>query len=93
MYELYTPGSKITLWCNGRSDANPEPSSKRRKTNGAPVSITTNSSSETEDNVDQVFKNLKIKHPDMESPKFRLWTRLIDRGDMMIMTILLRFLS
>lgn len=28
MYELYTPGSKITLWCNGRSDANPEPSSK-----------------------------------------------------------------
>ncbi len=82
MYESFKAGSKITLWCDGIGGANPlrEPNSKRRKTSTTPVSTNTSSSSEANENMDQIFKDLKKKHPDMQSTKLRLWARLIDRG-------------
>jgi len=44
------------------------------------VSIASNSSSETTDNVDHIFKELKSKHSDMENTKLRLWAKLIEKG-------------
>lgn len=79
MYKSFKPGSTITLWCEGIGEA--EPSSKRRKTTSTPVSTSTsNSSSDVKENVDQIFKDLKTKHPDMEATKLRLWARLVDKG-------------
>ena len=79
MYDSFEPGSKITLWCDGINADNSEPSAKRRKT--ATTSVTANkSTSEATDNVDQIFKELKSKHSDMENTKLRLWAKLIDKG-------------
>ena len=59
MYDLFEPGSKITLWCDGlRTESTSEPSAKKRKT-ASSVSIASNISSETTDNVDHIFKELK----------------------------------
>ena len=44
------------------------------------MSTASNSSSETTDNVDQIFKELKSKHSEMENTKLRLWAKLIEKG-------------
>ena len=74
MYDSFQPGSKITLWCNGfiQKACTSEPSAKKRRTT---ASVSSNSPSETTDNVDQIFKKLKSKHSDMENTKLRLWLR------------------
>ena len=83
MYDSLTPGSKITLWCDGignaHTDGTSEPSTKRRKTTTF-VSTASDSSPKTTDNVDQIFKDLKSKHSDMENTKLRLWAKLIEKG-------------
>ena len=83
MYDSFEPGSKITLWCDGignaRTDGTSEPSTKRRKT-ATFVSTASDSSPKTTDNVDQIFKELKSKHSDMENTKLRLWAKLIEKG-------------
>lgn len=79
MYESFKPGSNVTFWCDGIADDS-LPSSKRRKKNETPVVSASNSSSSNKENVDQIFKDLKTKHSDMENPKLRLWAKLIDRG-------------
>ena len=78
MYRSFKPDSLITLWCDRICDAIPsEPSSKRRKRATSPVSIP---STETEDDLDVIFKQLKTKHSTMENAKLRLWARLIEKG-------------
>jgi len=79
-YDLFEPGSKITLWCDGiHTESTSEPSAKKLKT-ASSVSIASNSSSETTDNVDHIFKESKSKHSDMENTKLRLWAKLIEMG-------------
>ena len=80
MYDSFQPGSKITLWCDGiHTESTSEPSAKKRRTTSS-VSTASNSPSETTDNVDQIFKELKCKHSDMENTKLRLWAKLIEKG-------------
>ena len=87
MYDSFQPGSKITLWCDGiHTESTSEPSAKKRRTTSS-VSTASNSPTETTDNVDQIFKELKSKHSDMENTNLRLWAKLIEKGPMMIWII------
>lgn len=75
MYETSEPGSKITLWCDAKtteenSTVENEPPSKRKKT------LRDTQEEETE----EIFTELHARHPDMASPKLRLWSKLIQSG-------------
>ena len=79
MYAAFKKGKEIHLWCEGKlkPDVDSGPPPKRAKTGG-------NTRRELfEDEVDDIFKELKEKHQDMAGPKLRLWARLVD---MMITT-------
>jgi hypothetical protein len=71
MYDSFNDGSKITLWCDGRTEnadagrSEGESAPKKRKTDTQDVP----SLSVTADD-DEVYKKLKSKHPDMTNPKF-----------------------
>ena len=80
MYNSFDDGSKITLWCDGRSEnadasrSEGESAPKRKKTDTQDVpslSVTTD---------DEIYEKLKVKHPDMTDPKLRFWAKLISRG-------------
>ena len=78
MYKTFPMSSKITLWCDAlQLQPASEPPQARRKTDSATASIDT---SLELDNVDDVFKDLKSKHPDMTNSKLRLWAKMIDKG-------------
>ena len=74
MYSLVETRSKITLWAEGKSNDD-EPPRKKSKTGS-----TSTRRELFEEEVDDVFKKLKEKHPDMATPKLRLWARLIQSG-------------
>ena len=76
MYTTFKPGSKINLWCERGKESSsvenvpPQPPQKKRRT-------------KTEENFeeeDDIFDELRSKHPKMEAPKLRLWTKLIKSG-------------
>ena len=81
MYDSFDDGSKITLWCDGRSDgadagkAEGESAPKKRKTDTQDVPLLSEMADDNE-----VYKKLKAKHPDMANPKLRFWAKLISRG-------------
>ena len=80
MYNSFDDGSKITLWCDGRSEiadasrSEGESASKKR----TDVQDMPSLSVTADDN--EVYKKLKAKHPDMANPKLRFWAKLISRG-------------
>ena len=43
-------------------------------------SVTNTRREQLEEEVDDIFKQLKAKHQDMTAPKLRLWARLIQSG-------------
>ncbi len=68
------------MWCKGKESTTStteleekEPPAKRAKTG-----CTRRELFETE--VDEIFKKLKDKHPQIAAPKIRLWARLIHSG-------------
>ena len=73
MYAKY-PRGQITLWCDSRIERSREESvSAKRKRDE-----TNTRRQEKEDEVDEVYLNLKSKHADKYStPKMRLWARMI----------------
>ena len=72
MYEQYAKGGQITLWCDGKvSDSN----CKRKDDSG------TSKRTENEQQVNDVYKDLRDKHgSEFETPKLRLWARMICSG-------------
>ena len=75
MYIKY-PKGEITLWCDGRSDETGDTtvSRKKRKKDGE----TSTRRQEKEDEVDDVFMQLKEKHgQNFDIPRLQLWARTI----------------
>lgn len=79
MYSLFEKGSKIiNLWCEGKTEQeenDPSPPAKRLRSG-----VKSTRREQLEEEVDDIFKQLKEKHPDMTAPKLRLWARLIQSG-------------
>jgi hypothetical protein len=76
LYKTFKPGSKINLWCEKGKGSTAEdeclqPSHKRRKTL---------CEEDSEEQLDDIFDNLKEKNPKMEAPKPRLWAKLNKGG-------------
>ena len=70
MYITFKPGSKINLWCEKGKESSsaenvPLPPQKKKKTKA-----------EVNFEVEDIFDELRSKHPKMEAPKLRLWTKL-----------------
>ena len=78
MYDKFLPDSTITLWCDrSKQDDSVEVAEKE------PVTQKKNKRSDRADideETDDIFRNLKEKHPDMIAPKLRLWAKLIQLG-------------
>lgn len=75
MYRKH-PKGEITLWCDGRKDEDDDNiGKKKRKRDGDKSS---SRRQEREDEVDDIFKQLKEKHEKKyDIPKLRLWARSI----------------
>lgn len=71
MYDVFKPGSKINLWSEICIEED-EPPSKKRKMKQKDEDIAVQE--------DDIFEDLKKKNPTMESPKLRLWAKLIKSG-------------
>ena len=78
MYQKYSKGGQITLWCDGKSDDNTsEPRSKRKCDNDDCRSIRRHEQEE----VEEAYKTLKEKHSgQFDIPKLRLWSPMICSG-------------
>ena len=82
MYVTFEGKTKISLWCEGKQIASDhdtsgdeEPHPKRRKKNKSDGSKKIN---EREDELENVFRQLKEKHQDnFSGPQLRLWARMI----------------
>ena len=75
MYEYFESGAKINLWCDAKSSEEAssqenEPPSKKKKSQR----------DHQEEETEEIFTKLHDKHPDMQSPKLRLWSKLIQSG-------------
>ena len=80
MYNSFNDGSKITLWCDGRSqsaDAGRSEGESAPKTRKLMHRMCHHSVTADDD---EVYKKLKAKYPDMANPKLRFWAMLISRG-------------
>lgn len=76
MYDKY-PSGEITLWCEGRSEKESDVS-ERGRCKRKRDEMVTSKRQETEEEVDQLFKELKAKHANQfDTPKLRLWARMI----------------
>ena len=84
MYSIFEPESTINLWCEGRSTfghsgndrtrdepAREEPPAKKSKTTKR---------EQIEEEVESIVTKLKNKHPEIATPKIRLWAKLIQTG-------------
>ena len=69
MYELFHSCAKINLWCERKTCE--EPPKKKRKTKENEC---------FEEDIDAIFHQLKEKNPKVDSPKLRLWAKLIQTG-------------
>ena len=90
------------MWCEGNpvtsndSELSSAKEAKQSATDGEPLpakkvkqSVTGTSKRESfEEEIDQIFAELKGKHIAMPAPKLRLWARLIQSVVIMIMIIL-----
>uniref|UniRef100_A0A1X7UJM0 Uncharacterized protein n=1 Tax=Amphimedon queenslandica TaxID=400682 RepID=A0A1X7UJM0_AMPQE len=83
MYINISAASKITLWCDGvfekfthLAEGEAQPAAKKRKitSTSQPSLKYSNEATET------IFQELKGKHPSMETPKLRLWAKMIEKG-------------
>ena len=69
MYDKY-PSGEITLWCEGRSEKDSDVSERGRRKRDE---VVTSRCQEKEEEVDQIFKELKAKHSNQfDTPKLRL---------------------
>ena len=79
MYSSADKGSKtINLWCEGKTEQDendPLPPAKKSRS-----SVKSTRREQLEEEVDDIFKQLKEKHQDMTAPKLRLWACLIQSG-------------
>lgn len=74
MYEKY-PSGEILLWCDGASDETEVTVNKRKRD---AVQMASSKHQEREEEVDELFKELKDKHKDKyDLPKLRLWARMM----------------
>ena len=72
MYSKYKFGGEIILWCDSRCREDNRGSRKRD------IDTSLLKRQEREDQMDEVFKDLKSKHNDKYSvPQLRLWSRMI----------------
>ena len=74
MYSSFPPRSKVNLWCDAKtiedSAKDSEPPSKKKKSEKDTL----------DEETQEVFTKLHEQHPGMESPKLRLWAKLIQGG-------------
>jgi hypothetical protein len=77
MYSLFSDGSKLNLWCDRKAcdlyDESQEQMPKKKKRKVVEIE-------HAEEDGDDIFHDLKEKHPKMEGPKLRLWAKLIQAG-------------
>ncbi len=76
IYSVFEPGSKVNLWCERKvseddENENLEPRKKKKKVADK---------EHVQEDLDEIFHDLKEKHPKMEGPKLRLWAKLIQTG-------------
>ena len=72
MYSKYKFGGEIILWCDSRCREENRGSKKRD------IDTSLLKRQEREDQIDEVFKDLKSRHNDKYSvPQLRLWSRMI----------------
>ena len=73
MYGKY-PKGEITLWCDGRTEQEDDISGRKKRKR---VEVSSKRQ-EKEDEVDDIFKQLKEKHGEKyDTPRLRLWARLV----------------
>lgn len=83
MYKNFSTASKITLWCDGvieesthLAEGQAQPAAKKRRITSTSQPSLKDSNEATE----TIFQELKGKHPGMETPKLRLWAKMIEKG-------------
>ena len=73
MYSHFESGDKINLWCDRKILS--------KEDNGDDCEVRTKKKKPEESNDDDaIFHKLREKHPKMEAPQLRLWTKLIQSG-------------
>ena len=73
MYKVFTSSNcEIPLWCERLTEKEPASSSNIKH---APTKRERH-----EEEVSDIFEDLKVKHKEMELPKLRLWARMIANG-------------
>ena len=78
MYSSFDSSKVINLWCEGKSEQEDNSNAPPAKRSRSGVKSTRRE--QLEEEVDDIFKQLKEKHTDMTAPKLRLWARLIQSG-------------
>ena len=75
MYSYYDGKECVSLWCDGKEQKEP---GQRRRAKGE---LHSSKRAEREEEVDDIFYNLKKKHKDSFSgPQLRLWAQMIAAG-------------
>lgn len=74
MYKTYSNGGNVTLWCDSiLPDSGLPSNSGKRKRDGE----TSTTRQEKEEDIDNIFQELREKHSEMEFAKLRMWARMI----------------
>lgn len=80
MYQVYKNGGNITLWCDSSNESLVSSGSGQGSKRKRDDESTGTRRQAKEEEVDNVFKELRKKHTDIESTKLRLWARMICGG-------------
>ena len=79
MYENFPQGGSISLWCDGKTTG--ETDTRKHKSDLEASAGHTTKRQEKESAVDDVYQELLKKHSkDYDTPKLRLWSRMICSG-------------
>ena len=86
MYQMFRPGSTVTIWCEGKSDE-PKSADSRSDKRKSAHDIETPAAKQTvprhDDDVQLVMEQLQDKHAEIgkcSEPQLRLWAHMIARG-------------
>lgn len=85
MYSCYEVGARINLWCDRKIEQIEieQPQAKKKKDEGDEQKKTAKEGERREKktaDTEDIFLQLRAKHPKMEAPKLRLWAKLISSG-------------
>ena len=86
MYSILEPRSTINLWCEGKSTSRDSRNSRTRDAGEEPTveeppaKKTKATKHDQIEEVESIVTKLKDKHPQMPTPKIRLWAKLIHTG-------------